>query len=91
MSSTKLLSAVIAALVFSLLIFVSCEWDDDEDDDEDCPSCQGQSGDDDDDSGDSFIVPPVYNEKPPWAEWALHHWVWENESTQESAQALPCG
>lgn len=25
---------------------------------------------------------------PPWPEWAFHHWVWENESTQESAIAL---
>ena len=24
----------------------------------------------------------------PWPEWAFHHWVWENESTQESAIAL---
>jgi alpha-glucosidase (family GH31 glycosyl hydrolase) len=22
---------------------------------------------------------------PPWPEWAFHHWVWEDESTQESA------
>lgn len=26
--------------------------------------------------------------EPPWPEWAFHHWVWENESTQESAIAL---
>jgi alpha-glucosidase (family GH31 glycosyl hydrolase) len=25
---------------------------------------------------------------PPWPEWAFHHWVWEDESTQESALAL---
>ena len=24
----------------------------------------------------------------PWPEWAFHHWVWEDESTQESALAL---
>lgn len=24
----------------------------------------------------------------PWPEWAVHHWVWENESTEESAIAL---
>jgi alpha-glucosidase (family GH31 glycosyl hydrolase) len=24
----------------------------------------------------------------PWPEWSLHHWVWEDESTQESAIAL---
>ena len=26
--------------------------------------------------------------KPPWPEWAFHHWVWEDESTQVSATAL---
>lgn len=26
--------------------------------------------------------------RAPWPEWAFHHWVWENESTQESAIAL---
>ena len=25
---------------------------------------------------------------PPWPEWAFHHWVWEDESTQQSALAL---
>jgi len=28
---------------------------------------------------------------PPWPEWAFHHWVWEDESTQESAMALVDG
>jgi len=28
------------------------------------------------------------NQDPPWPDWAFHHWVWENESTQESAIAL---
>jgi len=27
----------------------------------------------------------------PWPEWAFHHWVWEDESTQESATALVDG
>ena len=31
------------------------------------------------------------NRVPPWPEWALHHWVWEDESTQESALALVDG
>jgi alpha-glucosidase (family GH31 glycosyl hydrolase) len=26
--------------------------------------------------------------KPPWPEWAFHHWVWEDESTQKSATDL---
>lgn len=28
---------------------------------------------------------------PPWPEWAFHHWVWEDESTQESAIDLVDG
>ncbi len=28
---------------------------------------------------------------PPWPEWAFHHWVWEDESTQKSAVALVDG
>lgn len=28
---------------------------------------------------------------PPWPEWAFEHWVWEDESTQESAIALVDG
>jgi alpha-glucosidase (family GH31 glycosyl hydrolase) len=27
----------------------------------------------------------------PWPEWAFHHWVWEDESTQDSALALVDG
>ncbi|MBN2800283.1 MAG: hypothetical protein JXX28_14175 [Deltaproteobacteria bacterium] len=27
----------------------------------------------------------------PWPEWAFHHWVWENESTDQSATALVDG
>lgn len=27
----------------------------------------------------------------PWPEWAFHHWVWENESTDESATAMVDG
>ena len=26
--------------------------------------------------------------EPPWPEWAFHHWVWEDESTQDSALTL---
>jgi len=36
------------------------------------------------DSGTDAGTDPV----APWPEWAFHHWVWENESTQESAIAL---
>jgi alpha-glucosidase (family GH31 glycosyl hydrolase) len=36
--------------------------------------------------------PPVDSQtipaQPPWPEWAFQHWVWESESTQQSATAL---
>jgi len=38
--------------------------------------------------------PPDAGEVTPeaaWPEWAFHHWVWEDESTQESALALVDG
>jgi alpha-glucosidase (family GH31 glycosyl hydrolase) len=43
---------------------------------------------------------PVDEEKPaveqvaldqPWPDWAFHHWVWEDESTQESLMAMVDG
>ncbi len=33
-------------------------------------------------------IPPTNLTPPPWPEWVLHHWVWENEGTQASALAL---
>ncbi len=36
-------------------------------------------------------VPSVDLTPPPWPEWVLRHWVWENEGTQESALALVDG
>lgn len=33
---------------------------------------------------DSAVVAP----EAPWPEWTFNHWVWEDESTQESALAL---
>ena len=36
----------------------------------------------------TYVVPPVQNDPPPWPEWVLTHWVWEDESTQGSAAAL---
>ncbi len=36
------------------------------------------------DDGPADDPPPV----PPWPEWAFQHWVWEDESTQDSAIAL---
>ena len=69
-------------------------------------SCTGGSGNDEDDEEDDevnfdnlddpdpdgdFIVPPIGFDPPPWPEWALQHWVWEDESTQDSALALVKG
>jgi alpha-glucosidase (family GH31 glycosyl hydrolase) len=34
---------------------------------------------------------PGATDEAPWPEWAFHHWVWEDESTQESALALVDG
>jgi len=36
----------------------------------------------------SYVVPPAHLAPPPWPEWALEHWVWEDESTQDSARQL---
>lgn len=35
-----------------------------------------------------YIVEPAFFEPPPWPEWVLKHWVWYNESTQQSAIEL---
>ena len=50
------------------------------------------------DAGDADVPADVEDEEeipapppPPWPEWAFHHWVWEDESTQESALALVNG
>ncbi len=36
-------------------------------------------------------IPPAELVPPPWPEWVLEHWVWENEGDQESALALVNG
>jgi len=35
-----------------------------------------------------YAVPPANLEPPPWPEWVLRHWVWENEGTSESLLQL---
>src|SRR5687768_9609479 len=30
----------------------------------------------------------LISQTTPWPEWVFHHWVWEDESTQESALQL---
>ncbi len=44
-------------------------------------SCTGQVVD------DTAVDPP----EAPWPDWTFQHWVWEDESTQESALALVQG
>ncbi len=39
------------------------------------------------DAGPDAGLDPV----APWPEWAFHHWVWEDESTQQSAIELVDG
>jgi alpha-glucosidase (family GH31 glycosyl hydrolase) len=39
-------------------------------------------------SATEWINPPVSFEPPPWPEWVLRHWVWENEGTTESLVTL---
>lgn len=39
-------------------------------------------------SESDYVVPPANLSPPPFPEWCLRHWVWEDESTQESAMAL---
>ncbi|MBZ0271226.1 hypothetical protein K8I61_04270 [bacterium] len=58
--------------------------DDDAVDDDD-------ADDDDADDDDGFVVPPFVVEPPPFPEWVYRHWVWEDESTQTSAQDLVQG
>jgi len=61
------------ALLAALALLAGCPTTDPVDDDD-------ATGDDDDTTGDDVTEDPV----PPWPEWAFHHWVWEDESTQGS-------
>jgi alpha-glucosidase (family GH31 glycosyl hydrolase) len=36
-------------------------------------------------SGCTPPLPPADFTPPPWPQWVLRHWVWENEGTQQSA------
>ena len=63
-----------AGLLPPLLLLAGCPTTDPLDDDD------TTAGDDDDATGDDDTVDP----EPPWPEWAFHHWVWEDESTQDS-------
>ena len=62
--------------------------DDDATDDDAADDDDDDDNNDDDDDDDTYVVSPVINEAPPWPQWALEPWAWEDESTQESAVAL---
>ena len=75
-------------LSLCLIFFVNCDSDDDDDDSDD------EDEDEEEEQKDSsswvpyYYVEPVNNPAPPWPEWPLRHWVWEDESTQDSAESL---
>ena len=68
-----------------VFIVISCGGDDDDDDDD---SENPFDDFEDEDDSDEYIVDPVSNTPPPWSEWVLTPWVWEDESTQDSALEL---
>jgi len=49
-----------------------------------CTKATDDSGRSNGDTGSSAIVDTT----APWPSWVVKHWVWEDESTQESASAL---
>jgi len=53
-----------------------------------CKKNEGKLIDNDDDDNDTTIITPPYVQTTPWHRWIWGHWVWEDESTQQSAQAL---
>lgn len=67
-------------LMSAVFIVSSCGGDDDDDDDD--SENPFDDFEDEDDSGE-YIVDPVSNTPPPWSEWVLTPWVWEDESTQD--------
>jgi alpha-glucosidase (family GH31 glycosyl hydrolase) len=42
----------------------------------------------DDNPNDTTTIIPPYVQTTPWHKWIWGHWVWEDESTQQSAQQL---
>ncbi|NLH48035.1 MAG: hypothetical protein GX444_05450 [Myxococcales bacterium] len=90
---------IAGSLPFFLILFgflwlmAACVDDDDsgsspgqaQADDDDDNETADDDDDDDDDDNDSVVVPPANHPAPEWPEWVLRPWVWEDESTQESA------
>lgn len=73
-------------VAFCLLLAIGCTiYDgDDDDDDED----EKEDNEKEPTPEPYYYVEPANNPSPPWPEWPLKHWVWEDESTQESAESL---
>ena len=82
-SRWRKLGMVFLLLTFWAVCLLSCGDDHDDDDDEEQEEEQESPTDE-----NGLINPPVVNSSPPWPEWVLRHWVWEDESTQESAVSL---
>jgi alpha-glucosidase (family GH31 glycosyl hydrolase) len=77
---------MLIALLAVAMTAISCGGDDDDDEEDDIE--ESPFVDDDDALDTDYVVEPVQNDAPPWPEWPLRHWVWEDESTQDSAQDL---
>ena len=76
----RILCAWAPAVLLALVIIISgCRGGDDRLSDYEVPEEEPQ------------IVPAVNNLAPPWPEWILGQWVWEDESTRESAESLVDG
>ena len=73
------MSIFLTSLV-SLRVFTACQNEKTQ-----SISCGG------DHSHTQYVVRPEHFPPPPWPEWALTQWVWEDESTRESAFELVSG
>ncbi|MCC6157419.1 MAG: hypothetical protein IT350_05150 [Deltaproteobacteria bacterium] len=97
MTSIRRLGWVLALVFVFGVTGCTCGDDDDDndsgdddvavDDDTDDDTADDDATDDDADDDDigPYVVPPVNNPPPPYPEWVHRHWVWEDESTQQSA------
>ncbi len=84
----KSLALLLTLVLFVGVVLISCADDDDDDNNNSGTDDDNDSVDDDDSADDDdadYVVPPADNTPPLWPEWVLRHWVWEDESTQESA------
>ena len=67
-------------VALTALLTTGCDTDDDSTLDDYQPPEDG-----------AYVVPPVTNDPPPWPEWVLSPWVWEDEGTRQSAMDLVDG